>query len=226
MIGLRAIVLIALASVLLAGCTHTRHRASAEAAYYDAQARAQSERAPIVELVAQPGQSIVLQGVERFSVYAPDGQEGIRQYQAGANPWVQALGILGDVGLKGFGIYELGKFATSAVTHAGGNTAINNSGRMGSPGDTAGGDLIHGDRIDNSGRIGSAGDDIAGDRTDNSGRIGSGGDDIGGDRIDNLGRWHSGGDDRDTSPGPIDRSGDCRRADCSTPPPAPEPGDD
>lgn len=214
MVRLKPIVFVLLAGIVLAGCTHTRHRATAEAAYYDAQARAQAERAPIVELVAQPGEAITLQGVERFAVYAPEGSEGVRQYQSGPNPWVQALGILGDVGLKGYGVHQLAEFATSAVTNAGGNTSISNSGRMASPGDTAGGDLIHGDRIDNSGRIGSPGHD------GNSGRIGSDGDDIAGDRIDNTGRWHSPGDDRDGSPGPIDESGNCRDGgDCSADPP-------
>lgn len=204
------LILLLLAIALMAGCSHNAHRAAAEAAYYEAQASALVERQPIVELVARPGEAIVLQGVERFAVYAPDGNQGIRQYQGGSNPWIDALRILGDIGLKGFGVYELSKFATAAVTHAGGNTSINNSGRMDSPGDTAGGDLIHGGRIDNSGRIGSDGDDI------------------GGDRIDNSGRWYSPGDDRDTSPGPIDQGGDCRDgADCSTQPPnEPDPGGD
>lgn len=216
-----SLLLIALASLVLAGCAHNAHRASAEAAYYNAQAAAKAERAPIVELVAQPGQAITLQGVERFAVFAPEGHEGIRQYQAGPNPWVQSLQILGDVGLKGFGVDRLFKFGAAALNNAGGNTSISNSGRMGSPGDTAGGDLIHGDRIDNSGRIGSPGHD------GNSGRIGSDGDDIDGDRIDNDGRWRSPGDNRDTSPGPIDESGNCRDGgDCSTEPPEPDPQPD
>jgi hypothetical protein len=220
MFRIRTLLLVALASLVLAGCTHTRHRATAEAAYYKAQAASQAERQPIVEFVAQAGQAITLQGVERFAVYAPDGTEGIRQYQAGPNPWVQALGILGDTALKGYGIQQAVEFATSAVNNAGGNTSISNSGRMGSPGDTAGGDLIHGDRVDNSGRIGSPGDEIAGDRIDNSGRIGSDGDDAGRDQIRNDGRWNSPGDDRDASPGPIDNAGDCRDGgDCSTDPP-------
>lgn len=207
-----------LAIVVMAGCSHSVHRANAEAAYYNAQASAAAERQPIVEMTARPGEQIVLQGVERFAVYAPsDHQQDVRQYNTGPNPWVQGLQILGDVGLKGFGIDRLYRFGSAAITNAGGNTSINNSGRMDSPGDTAGGDLIHGDRIDNQGRIGSDGHD------GNRGRIGSKGDDIGGDRVDNQGRWHSPGDDRRESPGPIDQGGDCRDgADCSTEPP---PGD-
>lgn len=227
MLIFRKTLLIALASLVLAGCAHNAHRAKAESAYYNAQANAQAERQPIVELVAQPGQAITLQGVERFAVYAPDDQQGVRQYQSGPNPWVQSLQILGDVGLKGFGVDRLFKFGAAALNNAGGNTSINNSGRMDSPGDTAGGDLIHGDRIDNSGRIGSPGDAIAGDRVDNSGRIGSDGDEAGRDQNHNDGRWHSPGDDRDDSPGPIDDSGDCRDGgDCSTPEPPDDSGGD
>lgn len=226
MIAMRAVVVV-LASLVLAGCAHNKHRAVAEAAYYNAQAQAQVSRAPIVELVARPGEAIVLQGVERFAVFAPNEREGVRQYQAGPNPWIQAVGAIADVGLKGYGVYQLSGFARAAVTHAGGNVAITNSGRMNSAGDEAGGDLIHGNRIDNTGRIGSDGDDIAGDRIDNTGRIGSDGDDVGGDQIYNRGRWNSDGDDRDDSPGPIDDRGDCRNgADCSAPQPPAEPGDD
>ena len=216
MIASRLVILL-LASLVLAGCSHNAHRAQAEAAYYNAQAAAASDRQPIVELVARPGEAIVLQGVERFAVYAPEHGQAIQQYQGGPTFAETAAGIVRDAGplFLGYSGYRaLERLGTAAIDRAGGNTHISNSGRMASPGDTAGGDLIHGDRIDNRGRMGSPGHD------GNQGRIGSDGDEIGGDRIDNRGRWHSPGDNRDASPGPIDQGGDCRDgADCSTEPP-------
>jgi hypothetical protein len=112
-----------LASLVLAGCTHNQHRATAEAAYYHAQAAA-SERAPIIEMVARPGEQITLAGVERFAVYAPADGDPVRQYQAGAHPGVQMLSILADAGLKGFGIDRLASFGLAAIENAGGNSAV------------------------------------------------------------------------------------------------------
>ena len=233
------IVCIVAALAILSGCTHSLHRANAEAAYYQAQAdiaRAEAEaQRPIVEMVARPGEQIVLQGVERFSVYAPaDDPDAVRQYQAGPNPWVQALDIVADASLAGFGIDRLAGFATEAVRNAGGNTSINNSGRMDSPGDQANRDLISG----NVGRHGSDGHDVGGnqagrdnigqDRIDNEGRMDSDGEDVGRDQFRDIDRYNSPGDNRDGSDGPIDiddQSGDCRDGSNCNPPDDPPEGD-
>jgi len=224
---IRALVILP-ALFVLAGCTHSLHRTNAETAYYNAQAAIaaseQQARRPIIEMVARPGETIQLQGVERFSVFAPaDDPEPVRQYQAGPNPWVKALGIVADAGLAGFGIDRLADFGTAAIAGAGGNTSINNSGRMDSPGDNAGRDLISGQ----VGRHGSDGDDIGGDQNRDIGRQDSDGDDIGGDQFRDIDRYRSPGDNRDASPGPIDQSGDCRdTGDCGVEKPPEDPPED
>jgi hypothetical protein len=201
------VAILVLASLVLAGCSHNQHRAAAETAYYQAQAAAASDRSPIVEFVARPGEAITLAGVERFAVYAPADADPVRQYQAGPHPGVQMLSILADAGLKGFGIDRLASFGIAAIENAGGNSSVVTT-------TTVGGNL--GDtqtdasrtRIDD--RSVSA-RDIRGDETHTRGD----------ETIDSC----IGDQCRNSSPGPIDQSDNSDNSDNSTqtPPPDPDP---
>lgn len=118
----------------LAACSHNQHRASAEAAFYQAQAqKAEAGRVPIVEFVARPGESIMLSGVERFAVYAPadPGAAGVVQYRADPNPWPSVLGQLAGVGLQAFGIHRISGVVTTALENAGGNSTVTVGGNQG-----------------------------------------------------------------------------------------------
>lgn len=204
-----------LASALLAGCTHNVHRATAEAAFYQAQAEAVSNRQPIVELVARPGEAIVIQGVERFAVFAPADQQAVAQYQGGPTPAETLRGIVRDAGplFLGYTAFRsMERIAGWAVSNAGGNTTVG-----GNLGDTsidasrtriddrslsAGGDLRIGDET----HVGRIGDET------NIGRIG-----------DDLRNACIGDHCRTGSPGPIDDSSNSNNP-ITNPPPADPPG--
>lgn len=232
-----AMVSLALASLVLAGCSHNVHRATAEAAYYQAQAASAAERQPIVELFARPGEAIVLQGVERFAVYAhsDQGQAQIKQYQGGPTFAETFRGIVRDAGplfLGYTGYRAIERVAGMAVQHAGGNTTVG-----GNLGDTwtdasrtriddrsqhAGRDLRVGDETHIDDRSLHAGGDLRiGDDT----RIGRIGDDTHDRRL--IVRDACVGDNcRNHSPGPIDDNSDnSNNPITNPPPPPPEPGD-
>lgn len=123
---IRALLFLPLLAFLV-GCSHNQHRASAEAAFYQAQAEsAQALRQPIVEMVARPGEAIRLEGVERFAVYAPADPRGdsIVQYRAEPNPWPGVLSNLAGVGLQAFGIHRVAGVISTALDSAGGNTTV------------------------------------------------------------------------------------------------------
>jgi hypothetical protein len=202
-----SVIVLVLASLVLAGCSHNLHRSNAEQAYYNAQAAKAAERQPIVEFVARPGEAITLAGVERFAVYAPADSEPIRQYQAGPHPGVQALRILADAGLKGFGISRLADFGIAAIEQAGGNSAVTTT-VGGNLGDTQTSIDESRTRIDDRSVRAR---DIRGDETYTRGD----------ETVDSC----IGSACRNSSPGPIDQSDNSDNSDNSTenPPPAPEP---
>lgn len=154
--------ILALASLVLAGCSHNEHRATAEAAYYEAQATRLANPVPIVELVAKDGEEITLGGVQRFAVFAPNnGPDRIEQYEAGPHPAVQIFDTLvsaaGPAILGYKGLETIAELGLAGIASAGGNVSI-------------GGDQIGGDRVD--------------DRSVVDQSVSIGGDQIGGDRID------------------------------------------
>lgn len=191
-----------LASLVLAGCAHNVHRATAEAAFYDAQARTAAERQPIVELIARPGEAIMLSGVERFAVYAPadPNQTAVRQYQAGPSVGETIRGIVRDAGplfLGYTGYRAIERVAGMAVQHAGGNTTVG-----GNLGDTT----IDASQTQIDDRSLSAGNDL---RIGNDTRAGCIGDNC-----------------RTRSPGPIDDSSNSNNPITNPPSPPidPDPG--
>ena len=148
------------------GCA-TKNDARMAEAHYEAQAKSNDK--PLVMMRAQPGETIMLSGVEEFAVYSPD--RSVNQFRVQHHPlW----GIAGDVlgvatPLAVMGHYG-NRIADTVGTYAGDNISgsyntaidesISNEGRMGSPDDYS---------IDNSGRMESP-DDYS---IDNPGRFDS-----------------------------------------------------
>jgi hypothetical protein len=193
-------------AVFLVGCTHNQHRADAERAFYESQA--QQERPPILELTAQPGETITLAGVQRLAVYSPAATDArIEQYRDVGNPWVQLADNLTQRGVIGFGVHELGRAIRTGFSEAGDRYEI--GGNLGNTrGDTAGGNI--GDT-----RRDTAGNDLIGrDRVDDRsvGRDQIGRDQRIGDEIDGS---CIGAECRNVSPGPIDQSDNSDNSDNS-----------
>lgn len=221
----RLLILILIAPAL-AGCVHNAHRTAEAQSFYQAQAAA-AERPPILELVARPGETITLAGVERFVVHDPTPVP-IREMSRAEHPaWRVADRVLA-IG----GIFLGQRESRRMVTELAGALTARPSIQVGRDwveggqhiGDAVGGDLVSGQVGDSAGRdlvgrdlisghVGDAvgGDQVAGDRIDTS----AGRDLIGGDRIDNR----SG---RIGSPGPFeDNSDNSDNSDSSVRPPAP-----
>ena len=163
---MKAVIVFLIALVFLSGCA-TKNDARMAEAHYEAQA--QSNDKPLVMMRAQPGETIMLSGVEEFAVYSPD--RTVNQFRTQHHPlW----GILGDtlhvaapLGLMGH--YSV-RLADTVGSYSGDNISgsyntdtdesISNEGRMGSPDDYS---------IDNSGRMESPDDNSL----NNEGRIDS-----------------------------------------------------
>ena len=163
---LTTIIGVILVSVFLVGCATKNDARMAEAHY---QAQAQANDKPLVVMRAQPGETIMLSGVEEFAVYSPD--RAVNQFRVQHHPiW----GITGDIlgvatPLAVMGHYG-NRIADTVGSYSGDNISgsyntdidesISNEGRMGSPDDYS---------IDNSGRMESP-DDYS---IDNPGRFDS-----------------------------------------------------
>lgn len=100
-----------LAAVFLAGCAATQSEMEHSEKMYDKQLTATKAAVPvpIFQMVAQPGQKITLEGVERISVYNPsDATNKVPAYKppenAGAKMFSEVVGATRDVLLTKMGI--------------------------------------------------------------------------------------------------------------------------
>ena len=98
-----------LAAVFLAGCAATQSEMNHSALMYDKQIAAAKNATPtpIFQMVAIPGKTIELKGVERFSVYNPsDATNKVPVYKAPENAGAKVFEKIIDAGTS----LVLGKF--------------------------------------------------------------------------------------------------------------------
>ena len=214
---MKTILLTLMMALLLAtGCAHNAHRTAEAQAYYDAQRALVEQRAPLFEMRAQPGEAIVLQGVERLVVHDPR-EAHIQSLPAQRSQAMELAGDLLRIGGQVFGLKVVADGLVDLADRVGHNagdhstTTIRDS--YNQRGHTIDGDVSGpGAGIGNRFRIGDGSVVGDGSAVDNAVGDRAGRDLIGRDRVNNRGGRYN-------SPGPFDESGDCRGgADCSTPP--------
>ena len=121
------IILVALVSFF--GCSHEMRMDPNYVAYL----QAAKEQPKVIEITAQPGQTIELRGVERFTVYGPSGvkvEQRQPEQDAGATIAREFFGMVRSAvpyAFGGFAIDRITKFGSHAVDSAGHNTAISGS---------------------------------------------------------------------------------------------------
>lgn len=119
--SLRTLIVIMLVMGLSA-CVHNRHRTAEAKAFVNAQTKAAEHQKPLVELIAQEGQTIELRGVSAFRVYAPK-DSAIRALPQQESAWLKFGTRLLDRGAQVVGIKfasdTLSSIFDSAVSNAG-----------------------------------------------------------------------------------------------------------
>ena len=144
---------IALSALFLSSCATTNSNNKIDPNYQAYLQTIQNYHPKIVEIEAQPGQTIELKGVQKFVVYAPSGSAGssIRVYRPAPDPWVMITHDVLHTGLTAATTvlpkYYAWKYGSSVI-----KTAIHNSGTH-----------VNGDYISNGDKVGQDKYTVSGD---------------------------------------------------------------
>jgi hypothetical protein len=217
----RAAVLVALA--FISGCASSPWREREAKAYYEAQQKLALDRKPLFELKAQPGQVIMLTGVESLTVNDPREQR-IDALPQQRSPIWDTINSVVRVGAQVYGAKIASDGVANIIDHVTRNagdhsvttTTITDS--YNSQGDTITGSYnAQGDTLTNSirGDVSGAGAGVgttySSADTTVTGRGNAVGNAVGRDLITGNANNNGG---RQNSPGPIDNSGQCQGEGC------------
>lgn len=192
------ILLVALAVIALPGCVHTKWRAHEAKAYYDSQQALAKARKPLFELKAQPGQVIMLTGVESLTVNDPREQRIDALPQQRSPAW-ELIGNVLRIGGQIYGAKLAADGVVNIVDHAtrnaGDHSVTTITGSYNTQGDT----LTNSIRGDVSGAGAGIGNTYSSADTTVTGNGNATGVDAGrdvnvGDQNANTGRIHSNDD--------------------------------
>lgn len=207
----------------LAGCVSSPWREREAKAYYEAQAKLALDRKPLFELKAQPGQVVMLTGVESLTVNDPREQR-IDALPQQRSPIWDTINTIVRVGAQVYGAKIASDGVVNIVDHVTRNagdhsvTTTTITGSYNEQGDT----LTNSIRGDVSGTGAGVGNAYTSADTTVTGRGNAVGNDVGRDVITGSNNNNSG---RQGSPGPIDNSGQCQGDGCQgegvTAPPEP-----
>ncbi|HSX60250.1 MAG TPA: hypothetical protein VLF18_08635 [Tahibacter sp.] len=207
-------VLLLAAIAFLAGCVSSPWREREAKAYYEAQQKLALDRKPLFELKAQPGQAIMLTGVESLTVNDPREQR-VESLPQQRSPIWDTINSIVRVGAQVYGAKVASDGVVSIVDHVTRNagdhsvTTTTITGSYNEQGDTFT-NSIRGDVSGTGAGIGNT-YSSADTMTTVSGRGNVVGNDVGRDVITGNSNNNSG---RQGSPGPIDNSGQCQGDGC------------